>query len=93
MKTKLIISAFLFTLVPLLWAENNLKLSYGMLRKSRYIEALVNNDGISYKLILRENYDGKLEIESPPFLAASFENANNTVRIGEFNEDRKQPKA
>jgi len=88
MKTKLIISAFLFTLVPLLWAENNLKLSYGMLKKSRYIEALVNNDGISYKIILRENYDGKLEIESPPFLVASFENANNTVRIGEFNEDR-----
>lgn len=88
MKTKLLISAFLLSFVPLLWAENNLKLTYGMLKKSRYIEALVNNDGISYKIILRESYDGKLEIESPPFLSASFENANNTIRIGEFNEDR-----
>ena len=31
MKTKLIISAFLLTFVPFLWAENNLRLSYGML--------------------------------------------------------------
>ena len=85
MKTKLIISAFLLTFVPFLWAENNLRLSYGMLRKSRYIEALVNNDGISYKIIVRQNYDGKLEIESPPFLSASF---NNGIRMGEFKDDR-----
>ncbi|MGX8681869.1 MAG: hypothetical protein ACSW74_04310, partial [Spirochaetales bacterium] len=66
MKKKLLISAFILTFVPLLWAENNLRLSYGMLKRSRYIEALVNNDGISYKIIVRQNYDGKLEIESPP---------------------------
>ena len=85
MKKKLLISAFILTFVPLLWAENNLRLSYGMLKRSRYIEALVNNDGISYKIIVRQNYDGKLEIESPPFLNATF---NNAVRLGEFKDDR-----
>lgn len=85
MKTKLLISAFLLTFVPFLRAESNLRLNYGMLRKSRYIEALVSNDGIAYKIILRQNYDGGLEIESPPFLVASF---NNTIRIGEFKDDR-----
>ncbi|MBO6049341.1 MAG: hypothetical protein J6P33_06145, partial [Spirochaetales bacterium] len=85
MKKKLLISAFILTFVPLLWAENNLRLSYGMLKRSRYIEALVNNDGISYKIIVRQNYDGKLEIESPPFLNATF---NKAVRLGEFKDDR-----
>ena len=86
MKTKLLISAFLFTLVSYLWADNSLNLSYGMLKTSRYIEALINNDGISYKIILRQKYDdGKLEIESPPFLVASF---NDIIRIGEFKDDR-----
>ncbi len=85
MKRKILISAFIFIIIGTIWADDELQISYGMLRNSRFIEALVNNSGISYKLVVRQDRDGNLTIESPPFLVADF---NGFLRMGELKDDR-----
>ena len=64
MKRKILISAFIFIIIGTIWAYDELQISYGMLRNSRFIEALVNNSGISYKLVVRQDRDGNLSMES-----------------------------
>ncbi len=85
MKRKILISAFIFIIIGTIWADDELQISYGMLRNSRFIEALVNNSGISYKLVVRQDRDGNLSMESPPFLVADF---NGFLRMGELKDDR-----
>ncbi len=85
MKRKTLISAFLFVILASAWPADRLQISYGMLRNSRFIEALVNNSGISYRLVVRQDRDGNLSMESPPFLVADF---NGFLRIGELKDDR-----
>ena len=85
MRRTIIISAFLFFLLPSLKAEDTLEISYGMLKRSRFIETLISRDGISYKMTVRQDFEGRLGIESPPFLVADI---NDTLKIGELQDNR-----
>ena len=86
MKTKLLISTFLylFLLLAAVWS-NNLVLTYSQLVRSSDLDIRLNTDNIAYRMTIRQNKDGSFTLLSPPFLIAEFE---NSLRVGELKDTR-----
>ena len=85
MKRIILISTFfVIVLLPIL-GKTSLSVTYTTLKRSKTVEALVNSDSVSMKLVLRQTQDGYFTFESPPFLVADID---ELVHIGEIKDER-----
>jgi len=83
MKRTTLIPVFLFIVTVLVYAGNDLTLTYSQQKNARVISALVDTGSVTYGFRVRQEKSGLFTLDAPPFLAADFD---GRIRIGEIRD-------
>lgn len=83
MKRTTLIPVFLFIVIALVNAGNDLTLTYTQQKDSRIISALLDTGSVFYGFTVRQERSGLFTLEAPPFLVADL---GGRIRIGEIKD-------
>lgn len=83
MKKLILISAFILSSAALLFPKDSLSFTYSQNKRSRTLEMSLYCDSIAYRILLRQNNDGRFSMEAPPFLTADV---GSFLHVGEIND-------
>lgn len=83
MKRTTLIPVFLFIVILLAFAGNDLTITYSRQKSARVISALVDTGSVAYGFTVRQEKSGLFTLEAPPFLVADLD---GRIRIGEIRD-------